>query len=79
MSHSATSTLSDGVVTTLAFAVFPLHTKSQDYHSPRITAFLVIELSASTSSASSEPPTGPSLAPDNVLSAHLERAGLALE
>jgi hypothetical protein len=79
MSHSSTSTLSDSVVTPLAFAGFPLRTESLDYHSPRMTAFLVIELSASTSAAGSEPPTRPSSPPDNVLPAHLERASTALE
>ena len=75
MSHSATSTLSDAVVTTLAFVAFPPHSESQDYHNLRITVILIIELSASTSAAGSEPPAGP----DNVVPAHLERAGTALE
>jgi len=68
MSYSSTSTLSDSVVTTPAFAAFPLHAESQDAtrsFSPRTTAFpVVIESSTLTSTAGSEPPTRPSSPPD---------------
>ena len=66
MSYSSTSTLSDSVVTTPAFAAFPLHAEFQDAFSPRTTAFpVVIESSTSTSTAGSEPPTRPSSPPDD--------------
>ena len=66
MSYSSTSTLSDSVVTTPAFAAFPLHAESQVHSSPRTTTFpVVIESSSSTSTAGSEPPTRPSSPPDN--------------
>jgi len=66
---------SDSVVTTPAFAAFPLYAESQDPEtskkinhsfSPRTTAFpVVIESSTSSSNASSEPPTRPSTLPEN--------------
>jgi hypothetical protein len=56
MSYSSTSTLSDSVVTTPAFAAFPLLAESQVHSSARTTAFpVVIESSSSASTAGSEP------------------------
>ncbi|KIM37247.1 hypothetical protein M413DRAFT_448563 [Hebeloma cylindrosporum] len=75
MSYSSTSTLSDSVVTTPAFAAFPPHTEAQDSEttkktnhsfSPRTTPFPVsIESSTSTSTAGSESPTRPPSPPEN--------------
>jgi len=70
MSYSSTSTLSDSVVITPAFAAFPPRTESKVHFSPRTTAFpVVIESSSSTSTAGSGPPTRPSSPPDNSSSA----------
>ena len=55
--------------TTPAFAAFPFHAESQDQSSPRITPFpVVIESSASTTTAGSESLTRPSSPPNNSIS-----------
>jgi hypothetical protein len=69
MSYYFSSTLSDSVATTPAFAAFPLHAEPQHHSSPSTSTFPVaVQPSASTSIAGSEPPTRPSLPPDNLSS-----------